>query len=147
MAYFKKMAIGWRCLSFIGSAWGFKQLFAAYNAQTYGPIMGAYARKYNDHVKSDFFELQDRKREFYQIDTSQYMSYTHEDLDHGHVSYGPQPEGDAMDSSWLVAMDKFLAGKPDHGLFEHANFINYKYQFVDKSFPTQEQASALVNQF
>ncbi len=71
------------------------------------------------------------------------MSYTHEDLDHGHVNYGPQPDGDALDSTWLVALDKFLAGKPDHGLTEHKMFVNYKFQFVDKSFPTQEQAAAL----
>jgi hypothetical protein len=57
------------------------------------------------------FDISDRKREFYQIDTSQYMSYTHEDLDHGHTNYGPQPDGEAEDASWFKAMDKFLAGK------------------------------------
>ena len=39
------------------------------------------------------------------------MSYTHEDLDHGHTNYGPQPDGEAEDASWFKAMDKFLAGK------------------------------------
>ncbi len=68
--YFKQMAYGWKFLSFVGVAVGFKQLFSAYNSQTYGPIMGAYARKYSESVKSDYFEIQDRKREFYQIDTS-----------------------------------------------------------------------------
>lgn len=144
-SYFHKMAIGWKVASFFAVSYGFKSLFNAYNAQTYGPIMGAYLRKYQQAGAADPFEIQDRKREFYQIDTSQYMSYTHEDLDHGHTNYGPQPDGEAQDASWLTALDKFLGGKPDHHLQEHANFLKYPYSFKDKSFPTADMAKDLIS--
>ena len=39
------------------------------------------------------------------------MSYTEADLEHGHVAYGPQPDGLSKDSTWLEELDKFLAGK------------------------------------
>ena len=63
--YFKGMALGWTVASFFGIAWGFKSVFNAYNAQTYGPLMGAYLRKYSDHGAADPFQITDRKREFY----------------------------------------------------------------------------------
>jgi hypothetical protein len=126
-SYFSKMAIGWKVASFFAVSYGFKSLFNAYNAQTYGPVIGAYLRKYQEKSVTDLFELQDRKRDFYQIDTSQYMSYTHEDLDHGHSNYGPQPDGEAADASWLTALDKFLSGAKDHHLQDHENFLKYSY--------------------
>jgi len=143
-AYFGKMAWGWKLGSFFAVSYGFKTLFNAVNAQTYGPLMGAYLRKYDQFGVNDPFEITDRKREYYEIDTSQYMSYTHEDLDHGHSNYGPQPDGEAEDASWFVAMDKFLAGEENHGLTEHAKFLKYPYEFKDKSFPTEEMAKDLV---
>ncbi len=90
-AYFKPMAVGWRVASFFAVSYGFKTLFNAYNAQTYGPVIGAYLRKYQANGAADPYEIQDRKREYYEIDTSQYMSYTNEDLahEHGHANHGP----------------------------------------------------------
>ena len=55
------------------------------------------------------------------------MSYTHDDLEHGHANHGPQPEGEALDASWLTALDKFLAGEKDHHMQEHQNFLHYPY--------------------
>ena len=40
-------------------------------------------------------------------------------------------------------MDKFLKGE-DNKWKEHPNYINYKYEFLDKSFPTAEQAHTLI---
>jgi hypothetical protein len=38
------------------------------------------------------FSITDRKREFYEIDTSQYMNYNFHDLGHEyHAHHGPQP--------------------------------------------------------
>lgn len=68
--YFKGMAYGWRFLSVFAAAAAYAQLFNYYTAQTYGPLMGAYLRKYRDHAKSDMFDITDRKREYYEIDTS-----------------------------------------------------------------------------
>ena len=107
-AYFKKMALGWRVCSFFGVAYGFKCLFNTYNAHYYGPLMGAYLRRYDSVITADRFEMVDRKREYYEIDTSQYMSYTDEDL-HSHVNHGPQPDGEHMDASWLSELDLFLS--------------------------------------
>jgi len=59
---------------------------------TYGPVISAFFRKYNEFAKTDTFEITDRKREFYHIDTSQYMKYDFKDLGHDyHAHHGPQP--------------------------------------------------------
>jgi hypothetical protein len=55
------------------------------------------------------------------------MNYSFNDLGHDvHVNHGPQPDGEAMDSSWLSELDKFLRGE-DNKLKEHKNFVNYEY--------------------
>lgn len=90
--YFKKMAIGWRCLSLFGTAFLYKTAFQAYNAQTYGPILSAFFRKYSEQAKPDRFSITDRKREYFYIDTTSYMNYDYKDLGHEyHVNHGPQP--------------------------------------------------------
>jgi len=73
------------------------------------------------------------------------MSYTHADLPHGHTNYGPQPDGEAEDASWYMALDKFLAGEENHGLKEHPNFLHYPFEYKDKSFPSVEMAGDLIN--
>lgn len=42
-------------------------------------------------------------------------------------------------------MDKFLKGE-DNKWKEHPNYINYKYEYLDKSFPTAEMAHDLIAQ-
>ena len=69
----------------------YKTLFTALNAQTYGPVVSAYLRKYAHLAKNDKFDITDRKREYFDIDTSSYMNYENADLGHGHASHGPQP--------------------------------------------------------
>jgi len=141
--YFKGMAYGWRILSVPFLAGLYAQSFNYYTAQTYGPLIGAYLRKYRNDAKADMFDITDRKREYYEIDTSQYMDYTNEDHADAHTSFGPMPDGEQQDASWLTEMDKFLNGKPNN-LKAHSKFVNYEYQFVDKSFPTQEMAGNLI---
>ena len=46
-AYFTKMAWGWKVCSFFAVSYGFKSMFNAVNGNTYGPLMGAYLRKYD----------------------------------------------------------------------------------------------------
>lgn len=140
--YFRKMATGWRFVSFLGMATVFNNIFNAYNARTYGPLMGAYLRKYSDSLTKDTFDMIDRKREYYEIDDSQYMSYTDEGL-HSHFSHGPQPDGEAADATWLTELDAFLNNKPNH-LKEHPRYLNYKFDFKDKSFPSAEDAANLI---
>ena len=87
-----KFAIGWKVLSVFGLAavyqYGLNKAVGAH----YSPLLGAYLRKYSEYGTANPQEIQDRKREFYQIDTTQYMSYSEEDLDiHGHANHGPQP--------------------------------------------------------
>lgn len=144
MACFRQMAVGWRLLSLAGIALATKSALGLYQGRYYGPVLTAYFRKYEKFAKADPFEIQDRKREYFHIDTSQYMSYTNEDLGHDyHVNHGPQPDGEALDSSWLVEVDKFLRGEPN-SLKEHRNFAgNFPYEYIDKSYPTVEAAHEL----
>ena len=74
------------------------------------------------------------------------MSYTNEDLahEHGHANHGPQPDSEAVDSSWLTELDNFLGGRPHH-LKEHKKFLTYPYEYKDKSFPSAEMAHDLIN--
>eukprot|EP00347_Sterkiella_histriomuscorum_P005532 403356254 len=145
MACFKKMAIGWRLLSLAGTAWSVKTAIQFYNGLHYGPLFSAYFRKYQGSAKQDLFEISDRKREYYNIDTTQYMNYTNEDLGHDyHANHGPQPDGEALDSTWLVEVDKFLRGE-ENKLKEHKFFVNYQYEYLDKSYPTAEAAHELFH--
>ena len=140
------MAWGWRCCSFFGVALVTKMVVSNYNARTYGPLIGGYLRKYQDVGTTDAWEIRDRKREFYQIDDSQYMAQSEEEACaniHRHANHGPQPEGEALDATYLKELDAFLDGKPNH-LKDHARFLNYEYEFKDKSYPTLEQAKDLI---
>jgi len=68
--YFKGMAFGWKVLSLVGVGFLYKQAFTYFNGQQYGPLISAYFRKYSEHVKNDPFQITDRKREYYEIDTA-----------------------------------------------------------------------------
>jgi hypothetical protein len=72
---FRGMAAGWKVASLIGTAFVYKTIFSAFNAYTYGPIVSAILRKHSQHAKADLFDITDRKREYYYIDTSSYMNY------------------------------------------------------------------------
>ena len=142
--YFRGMAVGWKFVSWFGIGAFYCELFNWRNAQQYQPLLGAYLRKYQDKITPDLWEVRDRKREYYEIDTSQYMNYTLEDADeHCHINMGPQPDGENRDSSWLVELDKFLAGKENH-LKEHHRYVNHEYEFIDKTFPTKDAANELI---
>ena len=49
-----------------------------------------------------------------------------------------------MDSSWLTELDKFLSNEPNE-LKSHKKYFGSEYQLTDKSFPSVEQAEALIN--
>ena len=49
-----------------------------------------------------------------------------------------------MDSTWLIEMDKFLNGE-ENNLKDHRYFVNYKYEYLDKSYPTVDAAHRLFN--
>jgi len=140
-----KMASGWRMLSFLATGFLFKQVFNYYSSQTYAPLITAYMRRYESAIKGDMFEMTDRKREYYLIDDSQYMNYTEEDLKdmHMHANHGNQPDGEVLDSSYLVEVNKFLDGEKND-LKSHNKFVNWNYEFKDKSFPTPEAAKELI---
>jgi len=42
------LALGWRALALFGVSAIYKGAFDAYNAQYYGPVIGAFVRKYNN---------------------------------------------------------------------------------------------------
>ena len=41
------------------------------------------------------------------------------------------------------AKNAFLDGKPNH-LKDHPRFLNYNYDFIDKSYPSLDDAKALI---
>lgn len=143
-ACFRSMAIGWKMLSIFGTGLLYKSAFQALNGQTYGPLLSAFFRKYQNAAKADTFAITDRKREYFEIDTSDYMNYNFDDLHDAHVHHGPQPDGEVMDSTWLTELDKFLKGE-ENNLKQHKNFVNYNYEYIDKSFPTAEKAHELMH--
>ena len=49
-----------------------------------------------------------------------------------------------MDSSYLIEMDKFLAGEENH-FRQHKRFYDFPFEFVDKSFPTADKVSDLMH--
>jgi len=84
------MALGWKGVGVLGSAFVFKTLLMSYSGALYAPTIGAYFRKYRDCVKNDMFEIKDAKKEYYYIDTSDYMNYGNKDLHDGyHSHHGP----------------------------------------------------------
>lgn len=48
-----------------------------------------------------------------------------------------------MDSTWFVELDKFLNGE-ESKIKEHKNWVNYEFQFKDKSFPSGDMARDLM---
>ena len=108
-AYFRQMALGWRFCSWLGVAYFSKQLLMSVSADNYAPTIGAYLRKYDHCIKRDIHEIKDEKREYFYIDTSQYMNYQNSDLsDEYHVHHGPQPV------STLVLFIIFIYRKVKH---------------------------------
>jgi hypothetical protein len=104
------------------------------------PLMCAYFKKYKDEAKGDLFEITDRTREWFDIDTSQYMNYTFDDLDHHHhhINHGPQPDGEVLDSTWFTELDKYLKGEPNKWK-EHPMYRDYKFEYNDGyDWPTVE---------
>ena len=142
----KAMAPGWRFLSCVGLAFAAQSAILLYSSRQLTPLLGAYLRKYKQCVVEDPFEIRDRTREYYEIDDSQYMAYTLDDLkhEHSHANHGPQPDGEVMDCSYLEEVDKFLAGKENH-LTDHKMFLKYPFDYVDKSFPSQDAAKELMS--
>jgi len=91
-AYFRKMALGWRGLSCFGIAGVAKGLLMSYSSGLYAPTLGAYFRKYQTAVQRDMFEIKDDKKQYFYIDTSEYMNYSNATIgDENHCHHGPQP--------------------------------------------------------
>lgn len=92
VGYFKSMALGWKSLSMLGLGYFYKSAFMWNSSSNYAPVFGAYFRKYSANVKRDLFEIKDAKKEYFYIDTSEYMNYSNKDLGHHyHAHHGPQP--------------------------------------------------------
>ena len=84
------MALGWKCLSILGVGYVLANFYQMYTGFHYGPVVSALLRKHSAKAKKDVFEITDRKREYFEIDTSQYMNYDFHDLGHEyHVNHGP----------------------------------------------------------
>ena len=128
---------------FVSCAWG--GVLNGYTSANYhGPLICAYLKKYEQFAKEDMFDIKDEKREWFNIDTSDYLNYNFDDLHHAHAHHGPQPDDMVLNNSWLVEMDKYLKGEPNK-LKEHKNYLNYNFTYSDNGkWPTEED---IVNTF
>ena len=63
-----------------GLAFVYKVGMMEINCGMYGPVMGAYLRKHQNNIKSDMFDIKDAKKEYFYIDTSDYMKYSNKTL-------------------------------------------------------------------
>lgn len=134
VGYFRKMAYGWKFLSFFAIGCWATEEFRYWSAgYYYMPLLCSFFKKYEKHAKNDIFDIKDEKRQWFELDTSQYMNYTFEDLDHHHhnVNHGPQPDGEVHDSSWFVELDKYLKGE-ENKLKEHPKYRDYNFDYTDK---------------
>ena len=89
--YFRSMAVGWKMLNIIGLGFLYKSILMQQSSMMYGPTMKAYLRKYHEASKTDVTEIDDVKRKYFYIDTSEYMSYSNKTLDDHeyHAHHGP----------------------------------------------------------
>ena len=144
MPRIKNYTWGWKLLWTCLFGYGYKTMANYQSAQMYGPTMRAFMQKYGDSSKADLFAIQDDKKKYFYIDTSEYANISNADLgDDLHCNHGPQSE--PMDASWLIEVDKFLAGEENH-MKDHPRYLSkYPYSFKDKSFPTEEAATNLMH--
>ena len=143
--YFKKMAHGWKFVNMLGVGYVAHAIMMDYTSQVHAPIIGAYLRKYRSNVHSELLDIKDAKKAYFSIDDSQYMSYTNATLsDQHHAHHGPQPEGEALANSYQGEVDAFLAGETND-LKGHKLYLDYPFEFKDKSFPSNEAVSELFN--
>jgi len=126
----KAMAPGWRFLAVLGlGGFVYKNMMCQYWSAQYRPVIGAFLRKYSSEAKNDKFDINDDKKKYFYIDTSEYMNYSNQTLsDDYHCSHGAQPEGEAMDSTYLVEVDKFLRGE-ENSMKAHPKYKDYPYEF------------------
>ena len=90
--YFRSMALGWQGLTWLGLGYFYRSAFMTYTSQSYNPTISAYLRKYQNFVKKDLFDIRDEKKQYFYIDTSQYMSDRNMNIgDEYHAHEGPQP--------------------------------------------------------
>ena len=148
IARLSKMGLGTKLVGgFIATCLIAGQVYDYSFNKYYGPMFAAFYKKYESHARADIHDIDDEKREWFEIDTSQYMNYDHDDLHHSDQHYeshnGPQPDGDVMNGTWFREMDKYLKGE-ESTIKEHPMWNHYEYEFFDKGgWPTSEDINAV----
>lgn len=68
----------------------------------YTPLLNAYFNKYEHCVKNEFFDITDRKREWFDIDTSVPTAYSSQEVAEAgyHIHHGPQPVRSSLFLGW-----------------------------------------------
>ena len=135
----RSLGVGLKVLAFITVQSVWSALFASFGTVNYqGPLISAYLTKYERFAKEDLFEIKDEKREWFEIDTSDYLNYSFEDLHHAHAHHGPQPDDMVLNNSWLVEMEKYLKGE-ESNIKNDPRFLHYDFQYTNNGqWPTEE---------
>ena len=92
--YLRKLAVGWRFLTFLGGTLTGKICLEMASSKYRGDSLSAYLKLYYRHTRNELWKIQDEKREWFEIDTSYYMNYDYEDvkkMGKGHVNYSARP--------------------------------------------------------
>jgi hypothetical protein len=112
VGYFKNMALGWKAVSCLGLGYLYKSALISMSGDNYAPVFGAYLRKYSDNIKRDMFEIKDAKKQYFYIDTSEYMNYSNKDLgDKYSVHHGPQPVSLKFIPNYLIFTARRVHGQ------------------------------------
>ena len=126
--------------------YGISYLISRYNS----PMFYAYLNKYRDSIKSDMFKIRDITREWFDIDDSEYMNYTNEDVDdmfsrykQDIPNYSPIPNEMYHSNSWLIEVNNYLKGIP-HKLKEHPLYIKAKPKFKPYKMPTSKEVHDML---
>ena len=94
-------------------------------------MLVGFFKKYSHLAKEDLFEIRDEKREWFNIDTSQYMNYTFDDIHGYHAHHGPQPDDMVMNQTWNIELDKYMRGE-ESNVKSHPFWNDYKYTYTDE---------------
>ena len=142
----RKLGVGLKIPAFflLTAGWGgVIQAFGTNNQN--GPLICAYFKKYEHLAKENLFDIRDEKREWFDIDTSDYLKYSFDDLHHAHAHHGPQPDDMVLNNSWLVEMDKYLRGE-ENNFKSHPKYLQYNFEFTDKGkWPSEEEITQVFS--
>ena len=79
---------GWKAFPFLLIWYSYNYCWNLYQAHYNAPMFMALIHKHLDKAKHDLYLIKDEKREWFDIDDSEYMAYSNKDVDEMNKKYG-----------------------------------------------------------